>query len=218
MPKFAEFANFRKISNERLVRLMNFARKVWKLLVALKDGLALLLLLLFFAALYGALAARPGPGQVKEGALLLDLRGSVVEEPSAVDPLSLLLSGESPLREYRARDVARAIRLAAKDDRIKAVVLDLSGFLGAGAVHLQDIGEAMDEVRAAKKPVLTYATAYFDDSVRLAAHASEALGQALGVARVEKRIGEAVGLVCPSAMRFFRGRAGSHAVCGHVEA
>jgi len=163
---------------------MNFARKVWKLLVALKDGLALLLLLLFFAVLYGALAGRPGPGQVKEGALLLELSGSVVEEPAAIDPLSILLSGESPLREYRARDVARAIRLAAKDDRIKAVVLDLSGFLGAGAVHLQDIGDAMDEVRAAKKPVLTYATAYFDDSVLLAAHASEAWIDPMGGAFV----------------------------------
>jgi protease-4 len=152
---------------------MEFARKVWKLLVALKDGLALLFLLLFFVALYGLLSIRPGPGQVQKGALLLDLNGVIVEEPTFADPVAMLLSAESPLREFRARDVVRALRLAAKDDRIKVVVLDLSGFLSGGLVHLQDIGEAIDEVRAAKKPVLAYGTAYFDDSVLLAAHASE---------------------------------------------
>ena len=64
---------------ERLGVSMVFARKVWKLLVALKDGLALLFLLLFFAALYGVLSIRPGPGQVKKGALLIDLSGVIVE-------------------------------------------------------------------------------------------------------------------------------------------
>ncbi|MDG2004307.1 MAG: signal peptide peptidase SppA [Novosphingobium sp.] len=152
---------------------MEFARKVWKLLVALKDGLALLFLLLFFVALYGLMSVRPGPGQVREGALLLDLGGVIVEEPAIADPLSMLLSAETPLREFRARDVARALRLAAKDDRIKVVVLDLSGFLGGGLVHIQEVGEAIDEVRAAEKPVLAFATAYVDDSVMLAAHASE---------------------------------------------
>jgi len=163
---------------------MAFARKVWKLLVALKDGLALLFLLLFFMALYGLLSVRPGPGQVHKGALLLDLDGAIVEEPAISDPVSLLLSGQSPLREFRSRDVARALRLAAKDQRIKTVVLDLSGFLGGGLVHLQDIGAAMDEVRAAKKPVLTYATAYVDDGVLLAAHASEVWVDPMGGAFV----------------------------------
>ena len=38
---------------------MVFARKVWKLLVAIKDLLALIFLLLFFLALYAALTTRP---------------------------------------------------------------------------------------------------------------------------------------------------------------
>jgi len=51
---------------------MIFARKVWALLVGIKDALVLLLLLLFFMGLYGLLTARPSPGQVREGALLLN--------------------------------------------------------------------------------------------------------------------------------------------------
>jgi len=153
---------------------MIFARKVWKLLVAVKDGLALLFLLLFFLLLYVALSARPSAGTVRDGALLLRLDGAVVEEPATQDPLRQFVSGAAPVSEYAARDVVRALRLAAMDKRVKAVVLDLSRFSGAGLVHLQDIGAAMDRVRAAKKPVLTYAVAYADDGVLLAAHASEA--------------------------------------------
>lgn len=152
---------------------MEFARKVWKLLVAIKDGMALLFLLVFFMALYAILTIRPNPGQVQKGALLLQLDGMIVEEPSVPDPVALLLSGQAPLGEYRARDVVRALRLAAKDDRIEVVVLDLSGFIGGGFVHLQDIGDALDEVRAANKPVLVHALAYIDDGMLLAAHASE---------------------------------------------
>jgi len=152
---------------------MDFALKVWKLLVAIKDGLVLLFMLLFFLALYGALSARPDPAKVHDGALLIELNGVVVEELTMTDPITALISGQGPLGEYRSRDVVRSLELAAKDDRIKAVVLDLSGFLGAGQVHLRDIGDAIDVVRAADKPVLAYGVAYIDDGLLLAAHADE---------------------------------------------
>ena len=163
---------------------MGFARKVWHLLVAIKDGLVLSLLLLFFMALFAALTARPSPGQVREGALLVKLDGAVVEEPSVADPLEALLSDQAPLKEYRARDLVRALDAAAGDDKIKAVVLDLSRFTGGGLVHMTDIGAALDRVRAAKKPVLTFATAYTDDGVQLAAHSTEVWVDPLGGAFV----------------------------------
>jgi protease-4 len=152
---------------------MSFVGKVWKVLVGIKDGMVLLFMLLFFVALFGILSARPSPGQVRDGALLIDLGGVVVEEKSAVDPFTALLSGSAPVEEYRSRDIVRALDAAATDDRIKAVVFDLSTFLGGGQVHLTEIGEAMDRVRKAKKPVLTYALGYADDQMLLAAHASE---------------------------------------------
>lgn len=163
---------------------MIFARKVWKLLVAIKDGLVLLLMLLFFAGLYAALSARPGPAQVREGALLLRLKGTIVEEPEQVDPLTLLAGQSVPATQYRARDVVRALDAAAGDSRIKAVALDLTGFGGGGFVHLTEIGAALDRVRAAKKPVLTYGVLYDDDSVLLAAHSTEVWVNPLGAAYV----------------------------------
>ena len=163
---------------------MIFARKVWRILVGIKDGFALLFLLLFFYALYAVLTYRPNPGLVREGALLLKLDGVVVEEPAEIDPLQLLLSGSAPLKEFRERDLVRAIEAAAEDDRIKAVVLDLDSFGGGGLVHLERIGQALDTVRAAKKPVLTHALAYGDDAMLLAAHASEVWADPLGGAVV----------------------------------
>lgn len=159
---------------------MAFARKVWGLLVGIKDGLVLVFMLLFFMVLFGALTARPSAGQLRDGALVLKLEGVVVEEPATADPLQALLSEEAPMKEYRARDLVRAVRLAATDDRIKAVVLDLSRFAGGGQVHLQQIGAALDEVRKANKPVLAHSLAYSDDGLMLAAHASEVWVDPLG--------------------------------------
>lgn len=159
---------------------MSFAGKVWRLLVGIKDGLSLLFLLLFFGMLFAILSARPSPGQVREGALLLELNGFVVEERSEVDPIEALLAAEAPLAEYPARDLVRALDAAAGDNRIKAVVLDLSKFMGGGQVHLQEVAEALDRVRAADKPVLSFALGYGDDAMMLAAHASEVWVDPLG--------------------------------------
>ncbi|MFA9200380.1 MAG: hypothetical protein ACEQR8_04210, partial [Cypionkella sp.] len=163
---------------------MSFARKVWHLIVAVKDGLALVFLLLFFFALYAVLTARPSPAAVREGALLLDLSGTIVEEKSEIDVLGALLSGEAPMSEFDAQELVHAIDAAAADERIKAVVLDLSGFVGGGQVHIADVGAALDRVRAAKKPVLSWAIVYTDDGVMLASHASEVWVDPLGGAVV----------------------------------
>lgn len=163
---------------------MSFVGKVWKILVGIKDGLVLMFMLLFFLALFSILSASPNPGMVREGALYIDLSGYVVEERSRIDPLELLLAGEAAPIEHQARDVVRALDSARSDDRVKAVVLDLTKFIGGGQVHMQEIGEAMERVRKAEKPVFTYALAYGDDHMHLAAHASEVWADPLGGALI----------------------------------
>ena len=159
---------------------MAFARKVWKFLVAVKDGLALLFLLLFFMMLFALLSARPNPGVVRDGALLLDLDGVVVEEVAPIDPFAALLSNTVPTREYAARELVAAIDAAASDERIEALALDLTGFLGGGAVNLQEVSEALDRFRASDKPIYSYAVAYSDSSMLLAAHSDEIWVDPLG--------------------------------------
>ncbi|MPT47322.1 MAG: signal peptide peptidase SppA [Sphingobium sp.] len=161
---------------------MAFLKAIWRFMMGVKDVLVLCFLLLFFIGLYGILSISGGerPMQVSEGALLLDLDGSIVEQPRKVDPLSLLIGTEAPMQEYRLRDIITALEAARSDPKIKVVVLDLNGFTGGGQVALTRIGKALDGLRAAKKPVLAYATAYQDDGYQLAAHAGEVWLNPLG--------------------------------------
>ena len=113
---------------------MKFVHAIWKLLVGIKDALVLLLLIFFFAGLYGALSAKPAP--VKDGVLDLDLNGSVVEQPSQRNWSDI--AGSSVTREYRLRDLIAALDKAKDDSRVKAVALDLDAFTGGGDVWLYD--------------------------------------------------------------------------------
>jgi protease-4 len=154
---------------------------MWRILVAIKDGLVLLFLLMFFGALYAALSWSPKPAQsVGSGALLLKLDGTIVEQPSEVDPMALLTGRNDRAKEYGLADIVAALDAARDDRKVKAVVLNLDGFMGGGQVALARVGKALDAVRAAKKPVLAYATIYSDDSYQLAAHASESWVDPLG--------------------------------------
>lgn len=160
---------------------MKLVRGAWRLLVGVKDALVLLFMLLFFGLIYAALSIRPNAAAVGNGALLLKLNGSIVEQPQNASATSLFGGPASP-REFRLRDLVRAIDTAATDDRVKAVVLDLDGFTGGGLVALNDVGEALDRVRATRKPVLAYATGYQGSSYALAAHASQIWLDPMGMA------------------------------------
>ena len=153
---------------------MAFVKGAWRILVGVKDALVLLFMLLFFGLLYAALSFTPRPvASVSKGALLLDLEGVIVEQPQEADSLFFLTSSGPQMKEFRLRDIVAALDAAKTDGKVKAVVLNLDGFMGGGQVALSRVGAAMDALRAAKKPVLVYATTYTSDSYQLAAHAGE---------------------------------------------
>ena len=153
---------------------MQFVRAAWKFLVAIKDGMVLIAMLLFFGALYALLSTQPNSAAIRDGALLLDLNGVIVEQPAAPTFTDFLEnSGADSPREYRLRDVVRAIDATVADDRVKAIVLDLSSFAGGGQTSLTDVGEALDRAKQAGKPIYAFASFYSDDSYQLAAHATE---------------------------------------------
>ena len=148
---------------------MKFLRAIWKLLVGIKDALVLMLMILFFGMLYGALSARPAP--VKDGVLDLNLNGSVVEQPSRRQWADI--TGSSRIQEYRLRDLVAMLDKARDDDRVKAVALDLDGFAGGGDTAIGDLVEAVRRVRATGKPVVAYGVGYTDSSYALASASSE---------------------------------------------
>ncbi|MGB5483679.1 signal peptide peptidase SppA, partial [Parasphingorhabdus sp.] len=152
---------------------MQFARAAWRFLVAIKDGMVLIAMLLFFGVLYALLSSQPNSGSIRDGALSLDLNGVIVEEPAAPTFEDFLASNSDSPREYRLRDIVRAIDATVEDGRVKAIVLDLSRFAGGGQTSLTDIGEALERAKKAGKPVYAFASFYGDDGYQLAAHATE---------------------------------------------
>ncbi|MCP3729418.1 signal peptide peptidase SppA [Sphingomonas sp. MG17] len=151
---------------------MKLVRGAWKLLVGIKDALVLLFMLCFFGALFAILSARPNPGAVHDGALVLAIDGMVVEQASKADPFAAIGGGDAP-KEFQTRDLVRALDAAKDDSRVKVVVLDLDRFMGGYPAAVAEVADAVARVRASKKPVLAYATAYTDSGYRIASNASE---------------------------------------------
>lgn len=159
---------------------MRLLKGAWKLLVGIKDALVLVLMLLFFGLLFAGLSMKPN-ATIKDGALLLDLNGSIAEQPSAPEGFAALLGGGTgTTRQFRLRDVVRALDDAKDDARVKAVVLDLDKFAGGYPASLTEVANAVRRVRNAGKPVLAYSTGYMDSGYLIAANASEIWEHPLG--------------------------------------
>ena len=146
---------------------------LWRALDALRKILHLILLLLIFGVFFGAVRSSI-PIVPHRAALVLDIQGRLVEQLSG-DPIDRALgraTGEGD-PETRLRDVLDALKAAAKDDRIKLVVLDLDEMSGGGLSKLQDIGTALREFRASGKKVIAIGSAYEQSQYYLAAQADE---------------------------------------------
>jgi protease-4 len=168
---------------------MKFVSKAWRVLVGIKDGLVLILLLIFFGSLYAALSASPHRGSASRGALRLDLAGAIVEQPSVRSPFDAVGGGRAT-REYRVGELIHALDEAATDDHVQAVALDLDNFAGGGQTAITDVGAALDRFRRAGKRVVAYATGYGDDAYQLAAHADEVWLDPLGAVLITGPGGE----------------------------
>jgi len=160
---------------------MTLIRGLWKLLVGIKDALVLIAMLIFFALLFAALSVKPNDVTPSSGALVVDLTGTLVEQPAEADPLALLSGQRAANRETRVRDVERALQTAASSSSVKAVVLDLDAFVGGEQASIAAVAKEVDRIRKAGKPVFAYATGYTDDGYQLAAHATEIWLNPLGM-------------------------------------
>ncbi|KAB7648376.1 signal peptide peptidase SppA [Polymorphobacter fuscus] len=158
---------------------MAIVRGFWRVLVGVKDLLVLILLLLFFVGIWSLLNGR-APAQMPNGAaLVLDMDGAIVDQAAEQSPFQAL-TGSDIGAQREVRDYIRAIDTAAGDNRIRALVLDLDTFVGAGQANLQSVGAALQRFRRTGKPINAYATAYTDDGYYLAAQAGKVWLNPLG--------------------------------------
>lgn len=108
-------------------------------------------------------------------ALVLDLKGDLVEEKTWVDPVEAAInestgSGEEN-PEILVRDVVKVIENATRDDRIKVMVLALADMGGGSQDKLSAVGAAIEKFKASGKKVYATGTYYGQAQYFLASYA-----------------------------------------------
>ena len=118
-----------------------------------------------------------------DSALLIDLDGVLVDQASSPSLLASV-AGETVIPETDAAALVKTIDLAAKDNSIRMIALDLDGFMGGGQANLEAVGAALARFRASGKQVESWATSYSDDAYLLASHASRVAISPLGAVMI----------------------------------
>ena len=145
----------------------------WRALNAVRKVLHLLLLLVIFAAFFGALSGT-APMLPQKAALVIQPGGALVEQLQG-DPYERAI-GEllgDVQTQTLVQDVVDALDHARDDNRIAAVHLELSGLGSAGLSKLQRVAKAIERFRESGKPVVASADIFTLQSYYLAAHADE---------------------------------------------
>jgi protease IV len=150
-----------------------FFRGLWRGLDGLRRILHLVLLLLIFGFIIGALSGNM-PRLPPRAALFIQPHGDIVEQRSG-DPLQIAFNQASGQGDTQTLlwDLTDSILAAAKDDRVQAIVLQLDYLGGAGQPTMEEVTAAMRRFRATGKKIVAYGTAFTQPQYYIAAHADE---------------------------------------------
>ena len=147
--------------------------KLWSGIDGVRKVLHLLVLLFIFSILIEALSSA-APTLPAKAALVIRPVGNLVDQ-LAGDPydraIQELFGEEDP--QTLVKDVIDGLDYAKSDDRVKAVVLDLTAMRGGGLSKLQLIADAIDDFRSSGKPVIANADFYTQGTYYLASRADE---------------------------------------------
>lgn len=152
----------------------------WRLLNFIREfilNLFLILLILVGAGIYLAFQSST-PAAAPRGALLVNLSGVVVDQPSINSRVrqwgrELLGASSSRLQENSLFDLVDMIRQAKDDQNITGMVLQLNEFAGADQPSLQYIGKALREFRDGGKPIFAIGDSYNQTQYYLASYANK---------------------------------------------
>lgn len=162
--------------------LKGFGKLIIGILLVLQGVVGLVMLLLIVSLFVGVSDTLSGKGAAgavpKEAALLINPEGVLVEEAEIKDPFEAALEeafGSDQPAQIEVGALVRAIRAAAKDDRIKGAVLDLSQLyispISASKAHA--VAAAVDEFKATGKKVYSIGDYYGQEQYLIASHADE---------------------------------------------
>jgi len=159
--------------------LISFLRWLWRFTALASICFTGCVLFAAAAVIFGAVSLhrQTKPAAVPDGAaLVLAPRGSILEKKLPLNPaeeLSGLFSHAPQRKELLLQDILSGLRAAAKDRRIKLLVILPDQLERAGLDQLRDIGQAVAEFRAAGKRVIAAADNYSQGQYYLAAWSDE---------------------------------------------
>ncbi|EMW1140317.1 signal peptide peptidase SppA [Serratia marcescens] len=156
-------------------------RWTWRLLNFIRElilNLFLVLLILVGVGIYLSFQSSSTSTAPARGALLVDLSGVVVDQPSVNNRVrqwgrELLGASSSRLQENSLFDVVDSIRKAKDDKSITGMVLQLNDFAGADQPSLRYIGKALREFRDSGKPIFAIGDSYNQTQYFLASYANK---------------------------------------------
>ncbi|HGM6994826.1 signal peptide peptidase SppA [Serratia ureilytica] len=156
-------------------------RWTWRLLNFIRElilNLFLVLLILIGVGIYLSFQSSSTSTAPARGALLVDLSGVVVDQPSVNNRVrqwgrELLGASSSRLQENSLFDVVDSIRKAKDDKNITGMVLQLNDFAGADQPSLRYIGKALREFRDSGKPIFAIGDSYNQTQYYLASYANK---------------------------------------------
>jgi protease-4 len=158
-----------------------FTRITFGLFSLLNTSRKIIINLVFFTVLllfFIAISSEEENVDIEQGAaLVLNLRGDIVEQKYDIDPMDAFINEalEQPEKapEVLLSDVLTVIEQAQNDDRIAMLVLDLKSMRGSGITKLKDIANALVKFKAADKKIIAIGEQYSQNQYYLASYADE---------------------------------------------
>lgn len=142
--------------------------------------------LLFLIVVVAVVLALFAGGKLKlqnDTVLVLSIDGPLVEQSSggSARERALKLSQGTDTQQTQLRDVLAVLEAAAKDAKIKSVLLKLDNFDGAGLASLREVAAALQRFKASGKKLQVWGGAFDQSAYYLAAQADDVWLHPMGV-------------------------------------
>lgn len=160
---------------------MQIFKLLWRIVKFIRELVINIVFVLFTLALLTIISvfnhySNKSPAKLvgDQGALLLDLNGYLAdnrEQPILWQDALRELDNQPSPHQISTFDVIYAIENAAKDERIRGLVLDLNWFKGGDFTSLENVGQAIEKFKQSQKPVVAFADNYTQSQYFLASFA-----------------------------------------------
>jgi protease IV len=153
---------------------------IGRVIDTLRLVLGRLLFVLIFGIILYLLFSSPAQMRVpSQAALVLAPAGMITEQRGPPTPADILLGPAVPPGSV-LDELVSALQTAATDNRITALVIDVSDLIGVSPAHLETLGDALAQFKTSDKPIYAYGEYFGQGQYALASYADEIMLHPMG--------------------------------------